>query len=147
MIAAIALSVILFVAVALAFSVRGAPRGEVHDYVAEFERISAGVQESSERRSAYACVEAVQADEPTDADPFDGEMLLVADELLVFEADRLCRNLSENGIRFCVRQASVDGSCHRYGNYGLGTRMKVFVHQDDFAVAAPILQSVLKIMV
>lgn len=147
MVAAIALSVILFVAVALAFSVRGAPRGEVHDYVAEFERMYAGTSGSCERCSADACAEEVQEDEPADADPFDGEMLLVADGLLVFEADRLCRSLSENGIRFRVRQASVDGSCHRYGNYGLGTRMKVFVHQDDFAAAAPILQSVLKIMV
>ena len=153
MVAAIALAVVLFVAVALVFSVRGGPRGEVHDYVAEFERMSAEAREPCGRRGAAARAEAVQAAEPADADPLDGEMLLddemllVADGLLVFEADRLCQSLAENGIRFCVRQASIDGSYHSYGNYGLGTRMRVFVHQDDFAAAAPILQSVLKIMV
>ena len=147
MVAAIALAVVLFVAVALVFSVRGGPRGEVHDYVAEFERMSAEAREPCGRRGAAARAEAVQAAEPADADPLDDEMLLVADGLLVFEADRLCQSLAENGIRFCVRQASIDGSYHSYGNYGLGTRMRVFVHQDDFAAAAPILQSVLKIMV
>lgn len=68
-----------------------------------------------------------------------GAKKVVAQDLLVPEADSVCRALADAGIPFAVRQQHIDTAFHQYGNCGMGTTMYVVVNSGDFDRAARII--------
>ena len=87
---------------------------QVSDFVKEFERME-GMRSNAPHRAMAA---------PQD-------LVLLAPDVFVYEAKELADRFASAGIRFEVRQSTIDNDFHLFGNSGMGTRMSIYVHPDD----------------
>lgn len=76
-----------------------------------------------------------------------GSLVLLVPDIAVFEADPICEEFKESGIRFKLERKDHVPVFTRFGRSGIDSRMRIWVHCDDFDKAKPIADRLLKICV
>lgn len=78
-----------------------------------------------------------------------GSLALLVPDMAVFEADELCRQFTEAGVRFKLEKVERRHKLPipMYGRAGLTMRMRVWVERADLAKAKPIADRLLKVSV
>lgn len=76
-----------------------------------------------------------------------GSLVLLVPDIAVFEADPICAEFKESGIRFKLERKDHVPVFSRFGRGGIDSRMCIWVHCDDFDKAKPIADRLLKISV